>query len=276
MPELLLFLVSILAGGVGAVTGMGGGVILIPALTVGWGLDIKRAIALSVLSMLAISNGAASRYIKHHMPNLRLSSFLEVYAVIGAVIGSFGILAFTPRFLFICCGTALLIFGVALRRRPPARAVPHGEQDRYSSALGWQGSYYDEAEGRTISYHGRHAAIAGPLMCVAAMASGLLGMGGSALIVLMNDLVIGLPQKVALTTSNLVIGVMALTSADLYLKAGLIETRLVAPVLLGVALGALIGSRLILKLTNRTVRTIFVYVLIALGFELLIRGIRLW
>ena len=275
IPLPLLFLISIIAGGVGAITGMGGGVILIPALTL-WGVGIKHAIALSIISMLAISNSAASGYVKHHMPNLRVSSFLEVFAVIGAVIGSFGVLRFPPRILSIGCGAALLIFsGVLLRRRVAASSamVP---QDHFSRALCWHGSYYDTAECRTISYQGRHAALAGPLMCVAAIMSGLLGMGGSALVVLMNDLIIGLPQKVALTTSNLVIGVMALTSADLCLEGGLIEARLVGPVILGVAFGSFLGARTVLKLTNRTTRTIFAYVLVVLGVELLVRGLQIW
>ena len=275
MPQALLFLISIVAGCVGAITGMGGGVILIPALTLG-GIGIKRAIALSVLSMLAISNTAASGYVRHHMPNLRVSGFLEVYAVIGAVIGSFGALACTPRFLFVCCGAALFLLGGMLWRQHITKLPAAVPQDRFSRTLGWYGSYYDEAEGRTISYHGRNAGLAGPLMCIAAMASGLMGMGGSAFVVLMNDFVIGLPQKVALTTSNLIIGVMALASADLYLEAGLIDVRLVGPAILGVAFGSFLGSQVVLKLTNRTTRAIFAYVLVALGVELLIRGLWIW
>ena len=246
--------------------------VLLPILTL-YHIDIKRAIALSVLSTLVISNSAAWGYVKRHVPSLRVHGFLEVYAVIGAVIGSLGVVALAQRLLLLLCGSVFLIFSMVFWRRK-ATWQPPLHQDAYSKELGWQGSYYDEVEGRTISYRGSHAVIAGPLVGVAAIISGSLGIGGSALIVLINNLVIGLPPKVSLTMSNLLLGVIALVGAGVYLEAGFVDPHLLVPLIVGVTLGALLGSKFIVKVPNRMVQVIFICVLVAVGVELLIRGVR--
>ncbi len=276
MSQGWLFVVSIVAGGVGALSGMGGGVILIPVLTL-CGIDIKHAIALSVLSVVVISNSATPYYLRHHMPNLKVSGFLELYALIGAAIGSLGALAAPQRLLFVLCGSAFLISSAVLWRQglgpwsKPRRLVV--EQAAPAPQQSWQGSYYDEAEGHTLAYHGSHGAVAGPMMFVAAMAAGLLGIGSGAMTTLINTLVIGLPQKVSLTTTSLIIGVMALASAQVYLEAGFFDFHHLVPMIPGVMLGALIGSRLMVKLRNRTIQRMFVCVLVGLGIELLVRGL---
>ena len=274
MPLGGVLLSSILAGLVGSMTGMGGGIVLIPVLT--WcGIEIRQAIALSTLSMLVIANTAAARYAQRHMPNFRIGAFLEFFAIIGALAGSLLAILLAQRWLLFFCGVMFFLCGGLLwRQRHEEWHPPTTQPDRLSGWLGFEGSYYDHAEGRTIHYQGRHALPAGLLMVGAGFVSGLLGLGGSGFAVLINSLVIGLPPKVSLTTSHLIISVMALASADVYLESGLIPLQSVAPMLLGVALGAYVGSGMVVHLKNRTIRNLFLGVLLILGVEMIARGLH--
>ena len=273
MPFELLFILSVLAGLVGALSGMGGGVVLVPALTL-LNIDIKQAIAIGNLSAVAVSTSAASGYVRRHMPSLKTTAFLEVFAVIGALLGALIAVASQQQILFFLYGATLLIFSGVHWMQRKGEWKPVVLQDPLSQRLGLEGSYYDHSEGRTIAYQGGRAILAGALMCVAGLTSGLLGIGGSAVTVLVLDSVIGLPPKVSLTTSNLIIGVMALAGANIYLEAGLINPNLVAPVILGNTLGALLGSRLLVHVSNPVARTVFIVIFIVLGAEMLFYGLR--
>ncbi len=268
----VLFVMSIVAGLIGAVTGTGGGVVLIPLLT-SVGIDIKQAIAMSILSVIAISNSAASQYVRRHVPNLRVSTYLELFAVLGSLGGASLTVMSSRRPLFFLCGGIILVCGVVLWWRQKQSWQPGGDQDALSKQLVFEGSYYDEVEKRTIAYRGHHALLGGSLMLGTGVISGWLGVGSSALTVLVHDLVIGLPPKVSLTTSNLTIGVMALAGACVYLEAGLIDPRLAVPVLLGASLGALMGSKLLLGLTNQVARAVFLGLLLVFGIEMVVHGI---
>ncbi len=273
MPFGLIFFIMILAGGVGSVTGIGSGVVLLPALTF-FGIDIKQAIAVSNLSVVAISVSTASGSLRRHMPNLRAGIYLELFAVLGALAGASLAVVSARRPLFFLSGAILLgSCWIALRQRKNPWQ-PLDRQDPFSRKLGLEGSYYDEAEKRTIAYQSGRARLGGPLMLGAGIISGLLGLGGSALSVLINDLVLGMPPKVSLTTSNLVVGVMALAGASVYLEAGLINPKLAVIAILGVPLGALFGTRLMVRLTNRSIRALFLGVLVLLGLEMILHGFR--
>jgi uncharacterized membrane protein YfcA len=139
--------------------------------------------------------------------------------------------------------------------------------------LDLKGHYYDQSVGKIIEYRGSRAYLGGPLMFVAGVVAGLLGIGAGALKVLIHDLVMGLPPKVSTTTSNLIIGVTALAGTSVYLSAGMIDPGLVAPIILGVVLGATLGTRLLVRLTNQMVRRFFLFVLLILGIEMILRGI---
>lgn len=271
MPFGPLFLVAIVAGLVGALSGMGGGVLLIPVLTA-CGVDIKRAIAISTLSVIAVSNSAAPGYVRRHMPNFTAGAFLELFAVGGAFLGALLTLASGQRLLFVLCGGVLLASCVALWRQGHDPWVPAPWQDAASRWLRLEGSYYDHVEGRTIAYRGRRAVLGAFLMTVAGGVSGLLGIGGSAMIVLIHDLVLGFPPKVSLTTSNLIMGVVALAGANIYLGAGLISLPLAVPVILGVPVGAFLGARLLVHLDNQIARGLFLGILAILGLELMAHG----
>lgn len=268
-----LFLISVVAGFVGAMTGMGGGVILIPALTL-LGVDIKRAIAISIVSVIATSSGAASAYVRDRITNLKVGMFLEMFTILGAMAGAAITLAAGQSVLFIAFGLVLLLSWAALLLDRQQEWSPAPHQDRFSRWLELDGCYYDQAAGRTICYRATRAYLGGPLMFGAGVVAGMLGIGAGALKVLIHDLVMGLPPKVSTTTSNLIIGVTALAGTSVYLAAGVIDPGLIAPVMLGILLGAFLGTKLLVRLTNKAVRRLFLVVLLVLGMEMLLRGIR--
>lgn len=272
MSPLVVLPVSAVAGFVGAMAGMGGGVVLIPVLTA-LGLDIKRAIAVSIVSVIATSSGSASAYVRDHITNLRVGMFLELFTMLGAMAGAAITLSATERPLFVVFGAVLLLSWGALWMRRHETWTPVAHQDRFSRWLGLEGRYHDQAAGRTIEYRATRAWLGGPLMFGAGVIAGLLGIGAGALKVLIHDLVMGLPPKVSTTTSNLIIGVTALSGASVYLAAGLVDPGLAAPVILGVTAGAFAGTRLLVRLTNERVRQIFLYVLALLGVEMIVRGL---
>jgi uncharacterized membrane protein YfcA len=269
----LVFAISVAAGFVGAMGGMGGGVVLIPALTL-LGADIKHAIAVSVVSVIATSSGSASAYVRDRITNLKVGMFLELFTMLGALAGATITLAVSQRWLYAAFATVL--FGSSLvlvaQRRGPRRPPPR--PDALSRWLELAGSYYDRAVEQRIEYQGTRAAIAGPAMFGAGVLAGLLGIGAGAVKVLIFDVIMGLPPKVSTTTSNLIIGVTALAGSSVYLTAGLVDPGLAAPVILGVVLGAFIGTRLLVRLTNQAIRRFFLVVLLALGAEMLVRGLR--
>ncbi len=269
----LLLLISVIAGFIGAMGGMGGGVVLIPALTL-LGIDIKHAIAISIISVIATSSGSASAYVRDRITNLKVGMFLEMFTILGALVGAAITLTSAQRPLYILFGVILLASWGALFTQRGENWRPKAKQDAFSHWLELEGEYYDQAAGQTIHYRGVRAYLGGPLMFGAGLIAGLLGIGAGALKVMIFDLVMGLPPKVSTTTSNLIIGVTALAGASVYLAAGLVDPGLAAPVILGVVLGAFIGTRVLIRLTNQAVRYFFMMVLIVLGIEMIVRGIR--
>jgi uncharacterized membrane protein YfcA len=266
-----LFLISIAAGLVGAMSGMGGGVVLIPALTL-LGVDIKHAIAISMVAVIATSSGSASAYVRDRITNLKVGMFLEMFTIIGALVGATITLVSGHQLLYIVFGVVLLLSSATMFfRRKRVWDVP-ARQDKFTSWLGLEGSYYDQAEDKTISYHAVRAYLGGPLMFGAGFIAGLLGIGAGALKVLIFDLAMGLPSKVATTTSNLIIGVTALAGSSVYLAAGLIDPGQASAVILGILIGAFAGTRVLVRLTNEAVRHFFRIILILLGFEMVLRG----
>lgn len=268
----LLFLVSVVAGFVGAMAGMGGGVVLVPALTL-LGLDIKHSIAISIVSVIATSSGSASAYVRDRITNLKVGMFLEMFTILGALVGAAITIASSPRPLFIIFGAILLASWLTLFLQRHEGWRPIARQDALSGWLELEGSYYDQPTDQTIHYKAGRAYFGGPLMFGAGLIAGLLGIGAGALKVLIHDLIMGLPPKVSTTTSNLIIGVTALAGTSVYLAGGYIDPGLAAPVILGVVIGAFLGTRVLVRLTNKRVRQFFLVVLAILGLEMIIRGL---
>jgi len=272
MSPLVLFAVSILAGFIGAMSGMGGGIVLVPALTL-LGVDIKHAIAISIVSVIATSSGSASAYVRDHITNLKVGMFLEMFTIVGGLVGAAITIVSAQHLLFLAFGIVLLASWMALflQRHEGWRPVAH--VDAFSRWLELRGGYYDQAIGETLTYDAGRAYFGGPLMFGAGLIAGLLGIGAGALKVLIHDLVMGLPPKVSTTTSNLIIGVTALAGTSVYLAAGLINPGLAAPIILGIVVGAFIGTRVLVRLRNETVRRFFLVVLFILGAQMLLRGL---
>jgi uncharacterized protein len=268
----LLIIISLIAGFVGAMSGLGGGVVLIPALTL-LGLDIKHAIGISIVSVIATSSGAASSYVRDRLTNLKAGMFLEMFTIAGALVGASITLFSSPRPLYILFGLVLLVSWAALFINRNERWQAAKQQDSMSRWLELDGRYFNQEQGHEVAYRARRAYLGGPLMFGAGIIAGLLGIGAGALKVLIFDLVMGLPSKVSTTTSNLIIGVTALAGTSIYLTAGLIDPGLAAPVILGVVIGAFAGTRLLVRLTDDKVRHFFLGVLAALAIEMLIRGL---
>ncbi len=265
------FLISMVAGFVGAMSGMGGGIILIPALTL-LGVDIKHAIAVSIVSVIATSSGAASAYVRDRITNLKVGMYLEMFTILGAITGAAITLSSGQQVLYLLFGFVLLGSWLALflQRRVPTYLDVH--QDGFSRWLGLHGEYYDQASHEQIKYKAVRSYLGGPMMFGAGLVAGLLGIGAGAVKVLILDLGMGLPPKVSTTTSNLIIGVTALAGASVYLAAGLIEPGLAASIILGVVAGAFLGTRLLVKVSNQVIRNIFLVILIVLGVEMILRG----
>jgi uncharacterized membrane protein YfcA len=268
----LLFIISVAAGFVGAMSGMGGGVVLIPALTL-LGLDIKHAIAISMISVIATSSGSASAYIRDRITNLKIGMFLEMFTIVGALVGAAITVASKQDTLYILFGLVLLSSWAVLFVEQKRGYHGDNRQDRFSRWLEFEGSYFDQARQKTIEYKGRRAYLGGPLMFGAGLVAGLLGIGAGALKVLIHDLVMGLPPKVSTTTSNMIIGVTALAGASVYMAAGLIDPGLAAPVILGIVAGAFVGTRILVRLANQVVRNFFLVVLAVLATEMILRGL---
>jgi uncharacterized membrane protein YfcA len=269
-----VFLIAIVAGLFGALTGLGGGTVMVPVLTY-LGVDIKIAIAASMISVIATSCSSASLYIRQGLVNLKTGMFLEMFTIIGAVIGASITLITGAGLLFIAFGAILILAGILLflRDRIFVREVTADQQDQLSNVLDLQRQYEDQAEKRQIIYYPVRAGVGGPLMVFAGMISGLLGIGAGAFKVLVQDLIMGIPTKVSTSTSNLIIGVTALAGSSIYLSAGLVDPTLAVPIILGVALGATAGTVLLQRMTNQTVRRYFIVVVILIGLDMIRRGL---
>jgi len=272
MSFITLLAVSSLAGLLGSLGGMGGGTLLIPALTF-FGMDIKHAIAISMVSVIATSSGAAAAYVHDRLTNLRAGMFLEIFTILGAIGGASLTLALPQRPLFIAFGAILILsWASSSWRRRQAAEAPAGQVDRFTQSLALASSYYDVAEGRALAYEPIRAGYAGGLMVLVGATAGLFGIGAGALKVLVLEEMMGLPTKVATSTSNLIIGVTALAGSSVYLAAGLVDPGTTAPVILGVLAGAFVGTRLLNRLSNRSAQRLFLLILLALGLEMIVRG----
>ena len=268
----LVFVASALAGLIGALVGLGGGVFIVPLLTLVFGLPIHDAIGASIVSVIATSSGAAAAYVKDRITNLRIGMFLEVATTIGAVCGAFlSLIAPTPV-LFIVFGLVLLISAAPLVVRI-GEELPQGvTSDHWARRLALAGTYPDARMGREVSYGVTRVPLGFGMMYIAGLISGLLGIGSGTFKVLAMDTAMRLPMKVSTTTSNFMIGVTAAASAGIFFQQGDINPVVAAPVALGVLAGATVGAKTLARLSNSTIRKIFIPVLIVIAVEMLIRG----
>jgi uncharacterized membrane protein YfcA len=267
----LVFGISAVAGGLGALTGLGGGVIVTPALTLLLGVDIRYAIGASLVSVIATSSGAASAYVREGYTNIRIGMFLEIATTLGALLGAF-LATRTP--------TAILsvIFGLVLLHAAwqSSRGRPRGETAKKSDPLAQRfklNGSYPSPEGPR-EYQVNHVKAGFSLMFGAGTLSGLLGIGSGALKVIAMDQAMQVPFKVSTTTSNFMIGVTAAASAGIYLTRGYIEPGLAMPVMLGVLAGSILGARQLMGARVRVLRWIFAAVVGVMAIEMIVTGVQ--
>lgn len=266
---LILFLTSIFAGVFGSIVGLGGGVVIIPVLTLFLGVDIHFAIGASIVAIIGTSSGAASTYVKDKVTNIRVGMFLELATTSGAIVGA-AIAAYANSLaLELIFGTILLISLVPTVMKIGEDVPKSPELRGLSKRLGLTGSYR-EKDGTVVNYNATRPGEGLIGMAVAGMLSGLLGIGGGAFKVLSMDLGMKLPMKVSTTTSNFMIGVTAAASAGIYYARGDVNPLIIAPVALGILIGAVVGARLLLRARNPTIRKVFAIVLAATAIQMIL------
>jgi uncharacterized protein len=270
----LVFAISVGAGVLGSLLGLGGGIIVVPALTLVMRVDIRYAIGASLVSVIATSSGAAAAYVRERMTNLRVAMFLEIATTTGAIMGAYLAGVLGGRWLYVIFGVMMGYSALAMFRKRHDPAPDQVHPDRVADRLRLHGSYFDEAADREIVYRVTRTWLGFVLMYVAGTVSGLLGIGSGALKVPAMDLAMGLPIKVSTATSNFMIGVTAAASAGVYFARGDIDPFVAAPVAAGVLLGAMAGPRLLGRLQGRSIRVVFVIVLLWVSLEMLWKGVR--
>src|ERR1035437_3919976 len=270
--DLGIFAVSALAGLIGALAGVGGGILVIPALIFIFGVDIHLAVGASIVSVIATSSGAASAYVRDRMTNMRIGMFLELATTTGAVCGALVAAVVAPALLYLLLGVVLLGSAWFQVARLGEEMLPTEPPSAIAKRLRLQSSYPDRQLGREVEYSARRVPLGFVLMWIAGAVSGLLGIGSGVLKVVAMDGAMRLPMKVSSATSNFMIGVTAAASAGIYLGRGDVDPTLVAPVALGVLAGAMLGARLLPRLANRQVRWIFLPVLVVIGIQTRLRG----
>ncbi|MDQ1497122.1 MAG: uncharacterized protein QOI86_462 [Actinomycetota bacterium] len=269
-----VFALSVAAGGLGSLLGLGGGIIVVPALTLLLHVDIRFAIGASIVSVIATSSGAAAAYVRDGMTNLRVAMFLELGTTAGALSGAYLAGVVPVRTLYLVFGVVMGYSALAMFRKRHADLAVAVPVDALADRLALHSSYVDEALGREIHYPVTGSTIGLGLMYVAGVVSGLLGIGSGALKVPAMDLAMRLPIKVSTATSNFMIGVTAAASAGVYFARGQVDPFVAGPVAMGVLTGALGGSRLLGRLQSSFIRKVFVAVLLWVSLEMLLKGVR--
>ncbi len=266
--SLLIFGGSLLAGLLGALTGLGGGVVLVPMLALLFKVDIHYAIGASLISVIATSSGAAAAYVREGFSNIRIGMFLEIATTLGAVGGAWLATRTPTRGIAIVFGLVLLYSVYVSFQRHDDEIVP---RNKWSDRLKMNGTF-PGPDGTEQKYSVKHISGGFGAMTGAGVLSGLLGIGSGAVKVLAMDHIMRIPFKVSTTTSNFMIGVTAAASAGIYFRRGYIDPALSAPVMIGVLLGSLVGAKLLVRTKVKPLRMIFAVVIFFLAVEMIYNG----
>lgn len=269
MLACLLLLIAIFAGFLGALLGLGGGLIIVPTLTLVFGVDIRYAIAASLISIVATSSGAAASFLKDRLTNLRLAVFLEIGTVAGAIVGFLISSWINSSILYLLFGSLLLFSSFMMLKK---KGDHRGEKNHpWADKLKLSGSY-PERDGKLVEYKVENVPFGLFVMFFAGILSALLGIGSGIFKVLAMDGAMKLPMKVSSATSNFMIGVTATASAGAYLLRGDIRPEIAAPVSIGIIIGSFIGGKVMPKMPAQTIRRIFVVVLVIVSIQMLKKG----
>ena len=266
----LVFGISLLAGLLGALTGLGGGVVIVPVLALLFKVDLRYAIGASLISVIATSSGAAAAYVSEGLSNIRIGMFLEIATTLGALLGAYLTARISSHSIAVVFGVVLLYSAYA-SFRGRFQDVHLTKRDPLAVKLKLCGSY--SSLSKAERYCARRVPLGFGVMFGAGTLSGLLGIGSGAVKVLAMDQVMGLPFKISTTTSNFMIGVTAAASAGIYLAKGYIDPGIAMPVMLGVLVGSLLGSKLLVRAHVATLKLVFCFVILALGLEMIFSGV---
>lgn len=267
---ILIWLGSMVAGFLGSLTGLGGGVVIVPLLALVFGVDIRYAIGASLVSVIATSSGAAAAYVKEGFSNIRIGMFLEIATTLGALAGAFWAARLPTSTIAIIFGI-ILLYSAYLSGRKQRKRQEADRPDPLATRLKMDGSYPTP---QGLEHYHVHSVPSGfGLMFLAGSISGLLGIGSGAVKVLAMDQMMRIPFKVSTTTSNFMIGVTAAASAGVYLNRGYIDPGLAMPVMLGVLIGSLIGTHELVIAKTHRLRIVFSAIILLLALEMIYNGL---
>jgi len=265
---IILLLGAYLAGLAGSLTGLGGGVVIIPLLTLVFHVDIRYAIGAALVASIATSSGSASAYVKEGITNIRLGMFLEIATTAGAVAGAI-LAVYTPVNIVAILFGVMLIFSAAMTlRKKHEGELETGSPLSYRLKLN---SSYPTKDG-IVSYQLKNIGGGFSIMTIAGVLSGLLGIGSGALKVLAMDSAMRVPFRVSTTTSNFMVGVTAAASAVVYLQRGYIDPGIAFPVIIGVLAGAFTGSKILMKINVKWLKLIFSIAITAIAINMIYNG----
>lgn len=273
MIFLEILLVSICAGVFGSLLGLGGGLIVTPALTLLFGIDIKYAIGASLISVIATSTGSAIAYIKDGITNIRIGMLLEVATTTGAIVGALLTGVLSESILYLIFGFLLIYSAINMIKNRNSIYVKETKENKIAKKYKLSGEYYDKALNKKIEYSATNVQSGFSIMLGAGVASGLLGIGSGSFKVIAMDTFMKLPLKVSSATSNFMMGVTAAASASIYFFRGDINPEIAGPVAIGVLIGATIGARIMQRLHSKTIRKIFIPVLAYVSVQMLLKGL---
>jgi len=261
---------SFAAGLLGALTGLGGGVVIVPLLALFFHVDIRYAIGASLISVIATSSGAAAAYVREGYSNIRIGMFLEIATTFGALAGAYLATRVATSWIGVIFGLVLLYSAYLSSRHRPEHALDQSP-DKLATALRLNGSFPGTTGSESYNVHNVPTGFG--LMFAAGTLSGLLGIGSGAVKVLAMDQAMRIPFKVSTTTSNFMIGVTASASAGVYLSRGYIHPALAMPVMLGVLAGSMVGAKVLVKAQVKVLRWVFAGVIVVLGLEMIFNGL---
>lgn len=266
---LILLAASYCAGLLGSLTGLGGGVVVIPVLTLCFGVDFHYAVGAALVASISTSSGSGSAYVKEGVTNIRLGMFLEIATTIGAVCGAAVAIYLNSNTIAIIYGSVLVLTAAMQQRRKSDHdGVVGSEMARRLKLFG----SWPQKDGTMKHYQLRHVGGGFSVMYVAGVLSGILGIGSGVLKVIAMDGIMKVPFKVSTTTSNFMMGVTACASAVIYVQRGNIVPGMACPVMIGVLFGALTGAKLLKRLDVRLLRRIFCIVILMVAANMIYQG----
>ncbi len=265
---LMLIIIGMVAGMLGALLGIGGGMLIVPAMTLVLGLTMQEAVAVSLVGIVATSSGATSHYVGVGLCNVRLAMVLEGVATLGSVMAATAAVLLDQSVLAAVFGLVMVYMAIYMVRRPERLSPPATVGGGHIT-----GGYRDPVNGCLVEYQATHIGKGAVASFIAGNMSGLLGMGGGSVKVPVMNIIMGVPMRAAVGTSNLMVGVTALAGALVYYAGELIPAGIAAGVAVGVLLGSMTGARLSGKMDPRGLRTYFSLLLVAIGIMMLLKAV---